>query len=186
MAKLIYGAITSLDGYVADADGSFDWSMPDDEVHAFVNDLERHTGTYLYGRRMYEVMRAWETMYGVPDMPRVARDYANIWHQAHKFVYSTTLSAASTENTWIEPTFDPDAIRKLKAGATATISIGGAELAGQALAAGLVDEVHLFLSPIIVGGGKRALPDGTRLALELRDEHRFHNGVVHLHYDVKN
>jgi dihydrofolate reductase len=186
VAKLIYGAITSLDGYVADAAGSFDWSMPDEEVHAFVNDLERETGTYLYGRRMYEVMRAWEAMYDDPVLSPVARDYAGIWRTANKIVFSRNLVAATTERTRVESNFDPVAIRELKAAATAPLSVGGAELAGQALEAGLVDEVHLFLSPVIVGGGKRALPDGVRLALELRDERRFGNGVIHLHYAVGN
>ncbi|MGA7204206.1 MAG: dihydrofolate reductase family protein [Specibacter sp.] len=186
MAKLIYTAITSLDGYVADADGKFDWSMPDEEVHAFVNDLERASGTYLYGRRLYEVMQAWETMYEDSQLSPVARDYAELWHQAEKIVYSTTLASATTARTRIERSFDPPAIRALKDELTAPISVGGAQLAGQALAAGLVDEIHLLLSPMIVGGGKRALPDGVRLALDLRDERRFGNGVIHLHYAVGN
>lgn len=186
MAKLIYTAITSLDGYVADLDGRFDWSVPDEDVHAFVNDLERGIGTYLYGRRLYEVMKFWEPLYGQPDQARVVRDYAAIWHGAQKIVYSTTLQEATTEKTSIERSFDPEEIRRLKATATENLSVGGSELAGQALAAGLVDEIHLFLSPIIVGGGKRALPDDVRMTLELLDQRKFDNGVVHLHHAVKN
>jgi len=184
MAKLVYAAITSLDGYVADAEGNFDWSMPDPEVHAYVNELQRSIGTYLFGRRLYQVMKVWETLYGQPGQSPVEEDFARLWHQARKVVYSTTLREASTPNTLIEPVFSPDSVRELKAKSTRNLSVGGAELAGQALKAGLVDEVHLFLSPVIVGGGKRALPDGVRLALELVGENRFANGVIHLHYLV--
>jgi dihydrofolate reductase len=179
VAKLVYSAIASLDGYVADEDGNFDWSMPDEEVHAFVNDLEREVGTYLYGRRLYEVMGVWETLQS--DHP-VMRDYADIWRAAEKVVYSRTLETPSTERTRIEREFDPEAVRQMKASAQRDISVGGAELAGQAIGAGLVDECHLVLSPVVVGGGKRALPDGVRWQLELIDERRFGNGVVHLHY----
>jgi dihydrofolate reductase len=182
MAKLIYMAIASLDGYVADADGNFDWSMPDEEVHAFVNDVERPVGTHLYGRRLYEVMVAWETMDTSADQQPVMRDFAEIWRAAEKVVYSRTLEAASTARTRIERDFDPEAVRRMKASAQRDISIGGAELAAVALRAGLVDECHLLLSPIVVGGGKRALPDDVRLELELLDVRRFGNGVVHLHY----
>jgi dihydrofolate reductase len=182
MAKLIYMAIASLDGYVADADGNFDWSMPDEEVHAFVNDLERPVGTHLYGRRLYEVMVAWETMDTSADQQPVMRDFAEIWRAAEKVVYSRTLEAASTARTRIERDFDPEAVRRMKASAQRDISIGGAELAAAAFRAGLVDECHLLLSPIVVGGGKRALPDDVRLELELLDVRRFGNGVVHLHY----
>jgi dihydrofolate reductase len=184
MAKLIYMAIASLDGYVADADGNFDWSMPDEEVHAFVNDVERPVGTHLYGRRLYEVMVAWETMNTSADQQPVMRDFAEIWRAAEKVVYSRTLEAASTARTRIERDFDPEAVRRMKASAQRDISIGGAELAAVALRAGLVDECHLLLSPIVVGGGKRALPDDVRLELELLDVRRFGNGVVHLHYRV--
>jgi dihydrofolate reductase len=184
MAKLIYMAIASLDGYVADADGNFDWSMPDEEVHAFVNELERPVGTHLYGRRLYEVMVAWETMDTSADQQPVMRDFAEIWRAAEKVVYSRTLEAASTARTRIERDFDPEAVRRMKASAQRDISIGGAELAAVALRAGLVDECHLLLSPIVVGGGKRALPDDVRLELELLDVRRFGNGVVHLHYRV--
>jgi dihydrofolate reductase len=179
MAKLVYSAIASLDGYVADEDGKFDWSMPDEEVHRFVNDLERGVGTYLYGRRLYEVLVAWETM--EPDDP-ITRDYAEVWRSADKVVYSRTLDAVASERTRIERDFDPEAIRRMKAEAESDLSIGGPELAAQAIAAGLVDEVNLFLSPVVVGGGKRALPAGLRWHLELLDERRFGNGVVHLHY----
>jgi len=182
MAKLIYMAIASLDGYVADADGNFDWSIPDEEVHAFVNDLERPVGTHLYGRRLYEVMVAWETVDTGADQQPVTRDFAEIWQAAEKVVYSRTLEAASTARTRIERDFDPEAVRRMKASAQRDISIGGAELAAVAFRAGLVDECHLLLSPIVVGGGKRALPDDVRLELELLDLRRFGNGVVHLHY----
>jgi dihydrofolate reductase len=183
MAKLIYAAIASLDGYVEDQEGKFDWAMPDEEVHAFVNDLERSIGTYLYGRRMYETMVFWETA-STADEPSVFRDYAEIWRAAEKVVYSRTLETVAAARTRLERDFDPDAVRALKQSAVADISVGGAELAGEALGAGLVDECHLFLFPVVVGSGKRALPDGVRAQLELLDERRFGNGVVHLHYRV--
>jgi len=179
VAKLIYSAIASLDGYVADADGAFDWSAPDEEVHAFVNDLEREVGTHLYGRRMYEVMVAWET---IDDESPVARDFAELWRAADKIVYSRTLEAVASARTRIERAFEPEAIGRMKASAARDIGVGGSELAGQALKAGLVDELHLFLTPFVVGGGKPALPDHLRLELELLDERRFANGTVHLHY----
>jgi dihydrofolate reductase len=182
MAKLIYSAITSLDGYVEDEVGKFDWAAPDEEVHAFVNDLERPVGTYLYGRRMYEVMTYWETAHTVPGQAPVMQDFAELWQAADKVVYSKTLETVSSARTRIERDFDPEAVRRLKASAERDVTVGGAELAAQALRAGLVDECHLFLSPIVVGGGKRALPDGVRMKLELLDERRFANGVVHLHY----
>jgi dihydrofolate reductase len=182
MARLIYSAIASLDGYVADEDGRFDWAMPDEEVHAFVNDLERPVGTHLYGRRMYDVMAWWETAEAQAGQPPVMRDFAEIWQRADKIVYSRTLEAVSSRRTRLERDFDPDAIRQMKAGAGRDITIGGPNLAAQALAAGLVDECHLFLTPVMVGGGTRALPDNLRLDLELLDEHRFTHGVVHLQY----
>ena len=181
MAKLIYSAITSLDGYVADEDGKFDWSAPDEEVHAFVNDLARSVGTYLFGRRMYEVMVAWENPEAFADQP-VLRDYAEIWQDADKVVYSKTLEAVSSSKTRIERDFDADAVREMKVRAVRDLSVGGPELAAQAIEAGLVDEIHLFLAPIVVGGGKQSLPDGARLELELLSERRFGNGIVHLHY----
>ncbi len=183
MAKLIYIGIASLDGYVADSSGNFDWSAPDEEVHAFVNDLERDAGTHLYGRRMYEVMSAWETM-GGPDDPPVIQDYAGIWRSAEKVVYSASLATAATTRTRVVRTFDPDAVRELKASAGGTISIGGATLAAAALRAGLVDECGIFLNPVAVGGGLRFLPDGLKLRLELQDERRFDNGVVYLSYRI--
>jgi dihydrofolate reductase len=179
MAKLIYSAIASLDGYVADEDGRFDWAAPAEDVHAFVNDLERPVGTYLYGRRMYEVMAAWET---IDDPAPVMRDFAEIWRAADKVVYSKTLDAVFTARTRLERDFDPEAVRRLKATAHSDISVGGPELAAQAIAAGLVDELHLFLTPVVVGGGTRGLPNTVRVELELLDERRFGNGVVHLHY----
>ena len=185
MGKLIYSAIASLDGYVADEEGRFDWSAPDEEVHAFVNDLERPVGTHLYGRRMYEVLVAWETMDTGPDQAPVMRDYAEIWRAAEKIVYSRTLEKVSSARTRIEREFDPEAVRHLKEQAGRDIAVGGPGLAAQALAAGLVDECHLFLSPVVVGGGKQAFPDNVRLGLELLDERRFGNGVVHLHHAVR-
>jgi dihydrofolate reductase len=181
MAKLIYSAITSLDGYVADEDGKFDWAEPDEEMHTFVNELERPVGTYLYGRRMYEVMGAWETM-NLSEQPAFIRDYAEIWRAADKIVYSKTLETVSSAKTRVERDFDPESIRQMKTSAGHDISVGGPELAAQAFKAGLVDECHLFLTPIIVGGGNRSLPNNVRLKLELLDERRFGNGVVHLHY----
>ena len=185
MAKLIYSGITSLDGYVADDDGSFDWSVPDEEVHAFVNDLERPIGTYLYGRRMYEVMVYWETITTLADHPAFVRDFTDIWQAADKIVYSTTLETVSSARTRIERDFDPDAVRQMKAAAGRDITVGGPDLAAQAIKAGLVDECHLFITPIVVGGGKHFLPNNVRLRLELLDERRFGNGVVHLHYRTR-
>ena len=182
MAKLIYSAIASLDGYVADEAGNFDWAAPDEEVHRFVNDLERPVGTYLYGRRMYESMVAWETMHTVPDQPPVVRDFAEIWQAADKIVYSKTLEAVSSARTRIERDFEPEAVRQLKATASRDITVGGPDLAVQAIKAGLIDEYHLFLAPVVVRGGKQTLPNNVRLSLELLDERRFGNGVVHLHY----
>ena len=182
MAKLLYSAIASLDGYVADEEGTFDWAMPSEELHAFVNDLERPIGTYLYGRRMYEVMSFWADPPDLASEPRVMRDYASIWQAADKVVYSGSLDAVSTSRTRLERAFEPDAIRAMKADATRDLSIGGPTLAAHAFRAGLVDECHLFLTSVIVGGGTRALPDHVRLGLELLDERRFADGVVHLHY----
>ncbi len=184
MAKLMYSAIASLDGYVADAGGRFDWAAPDDEVHAFVNDLERPVGTYLYGRRMYEVMAAWETMDASADHP-CSRDFAAIWRAADKIVYSRTLAAAPTTRTRIERDFDPTAVRRLKESAGSDISVGGPRLAAAAFAAGLVDECHLFLTPVVVGSGTRALPAGRRLDLQLLDERCFAGGVVYLRYRTR-
>jgi dihydrofolate reductase len=182
MAKLIYSAITSLDGYVADENGNFDWAAPDEEVHAFVNDLERPIGTYLYGRRMYEVMRYWETASTSADEPAVMRDFAELWQAADKIVYSKTLDTPATARTRLERDFDPEAVRQLKASADRDLTIGGAQLAAQALEAGLVDEIHLLLNPVLVGAGNPALPHAVRIQLELLDERRFGNGVVHVHY----
>jgi dihydrofolate reductase len=185
VAKLIYSAITSLDGYIADEDGNFDWAAPDAEVHAFVNDLERPIGTYLYGRRMYEVMAGWENMPGLATQPPVSQDFAAIWRAAEKIVYSTTLQAASSARTQIERAFDPDAVRHLKAASGRDLTVGGPELAAHALKAGLVDECRLFLTPIIVGGGNPALSTHVRLRLELLDERRFGSGVVYLRYRTR-
>ncbi len=185
MAKLIYSAITSLDGYVADEDGNFDWAAPDEEVHSFVNDLERPVGTYLYGRRMYEVMVYWEDADTVADQPPAIQDFAEIWQAADKIVYSKTLEEASSARTRIERDFNIEAIRQLKASAERALTVGGPDLAAQAIKAGLVDEYQLFLSPIMVGGGKQALPDDVRVELELLEERRFGNGTVYLRYRTR-
>ena len=181
MARLIYPTICSLDGYVADAAGHFDWGEPDEEVHAFVNELERPLGTCLYGRRMYEVLVVWETM-ALEGEPEVIRDFAEIWRAADKVVYSRTLEGVASERTRLEREFDPEAVRRLKGEAKRDIGIGGPELAGQALAAGLVDELQLMVAPVLVGGGKRALPDGVRVELEPVEERRFGSGFVFLRY----
>jgi dihydrofolate reductase len=185
MAKLIYSAIASLDGYVEDEQGGIEWAAPGEEVHAFVNDLERPVGTYLYGRRMYETMVYWETLSTSGDQSAASKDFAEIWRAAEKVVYSRTLRAPSSERTRIERDFDPAEIKRLKESSARDITIGGAELAGQAIAAGLVDECQLFLHPVLVGGGKRALPDNVRAELELADERRFLSGVVYLHYGLR-
>ncbi len=185
MAKLIYSAIASLDGYIEDQDGKFDWAMPGEEVHGFINDLERAAGTYLYGRRMYETMAVWETDPSLAAESPHMRDFAGIWQAAEKFVYSRTLGAVSTAKTWIERNFDPEAIRQLKAATSHDILIGGPDLATHAFRAGLVDECHLFLAPIVVGGGKKSLPQNARLGLELLGERHFGSGMVHLRYRAK-
>jgi dihydrofolate reductase len=185
VAKLIYSAITSLDGYTADEDGNFDWAAPDEEVHAFVNDLERPVGTYLYGRRMYEVMVVWETAHTLADQRPVMQDFAKIWRAADKVVYSRTLAAPSSARTRIERDFDPETVRQLKASAGRDLGVGGPDLAAQAIRAGLVDEYHLFLVPFVVGGGNQSLPDNVRVQLELLDERRFGGGVVYLRYRTR-
>ncbi len=184
MANLIYSAITSLDGYIEDPHGNFDWAMPDEEVHSFINNLERPAGTYLYGRRMYETLMVWETDPTLAAQSPLMRDFATLWQAADKIVYSRTLKAVSTRKTRIERNFDPDAIRQLKEAAGRDISIGGPDLAAHAFRAGLIDECLLFLTPILVGGGKPALPDRVRLELELLEERRFDNGMVYLRYRV--
>jgi dihydrofolate reductase len=184
MGKLVYSAITSLDGYIEDEDGSFGWAAPDEEVHAFVNDLERAVGTYLYGRRLYETMAAWETNPSLAERSPATRDFAKIWQAAEKIVYSRTLEAVFMSKTRIEPEFDPGAVRELKASAESDFLIGGAELAAEAFRAGLVDECHLFLAPVLVGGGKTALPDGVRLDLELLEERRFAGGTIFVRYGI--
>lgn len=184
VAKLIYTGITSLDGYIADENGAFDWSAPDEEVHKFVNDLERPIGTYLFGRRLYEVMVYWETV-DTASMPPFIRDYAELWRAAEKIVYSSTLQTVSSERTRLERTFDPSAVQALKDASSRDLSIGGPHVAVHALRAGLVDEIRTIISPVTVGGGTRFIPDHIRLELELLDEHRFGNGVVHLAYRVR-
>jgi dihydrofolate reductase len=181
VARLIYSAIASLDGYVADEVGNFDWAAPDEDVHRFVNDLERPVGTYLYGRRMYETMLSWEVL-DFSGAPPFVQDFAEIWRAADKVVYSTTLEAVSSARTRLERAFDPEAVGRMKAQAGRDLSIGGPELAAQAIGAGLVDEYQLFVAAAVVGGGKRWLPDHLRLSLELLDERRFESGVVFLRY----
>jgi dihydrofolate reductase len=185
MADLIYSAISSLDGYIEDTDGKFDWAMPDEEVHRFINNLERAAGTYLYGRRMYETMMVWETDPNLAAESPLMRDFADIWQAANKIVYSKTLETVSTRKTQLERSLDPEAIRQLKEAIEQDILIGGSELAAHAFRSGLIDECHLFLIPIIVGGGKQSLPDNVRLELELLEERRFGNGVVFLRYRTR-
>jgi dihydrofolate reductase len=183
VAKLIYNAIASLDGFIEDADGKFDWAAPDDDVHAFVNELERPVGTHLLGRRMYKTLAYWESPPDLGQQPAVVQEFAELWKGADKIVYSRTLSRPSSARTRLEPDFDAETIRQLKATASRDLTVGGPELAGQAIAAGLVDELQLFFVPVIVGGGKRALPDnGVRMDLELLDERRFGGGTVFLRY----
>jgi len=184
VAKLIYAAITSLDGYMADAEGNFDWAVPSDEEHAFINELERPVGTYLYGRRMYELMIGWETDPSLAEGPPVMRDFAQIWQSADKIVYSRTLGRVSTARTWLEREFDPQAVRALKESAERDLAIGGPDLAAHAIRAGLVDEYHLYVVPIVIGAGKGCLPSDVRLELELLDTRRFDNGVVYLRYEA--
>jgi dihydrofolate reductase len=184
VAKLIYSTIASLDGYIEDEDGSFDWAVPDEEVHAFVNDLVRPVGTYLYGRRMYEMMVGWETDPSLAEHSPLMRDFADIWQAADKVAYSKTLETVSTSKTRIERDFDPEAVRRMKASAGRDIFVSGPNLAAHAFKAGLVDECHLFLAPIMVGGGKRSLPDDVRMKLELLEERRFEGGMVYLRYRV--
>jgi dihydrofolate reductase len=185
MAKLVYSAIASLDGYIADQNGNFDWAVPDEEVHAFINELVRPIGTYLYGRRMYEMMVGWETDHTLAEQSPFMRDFAELWQAADKIVYSGTLEALPTARTRIERDFDPEAVRKMKASAVRDIIVGGSDLAAQAFRAGLVDECHLFVAPIVVGGGKRSLPNDVRVQLELLGERRFGNGMVYLHYRTR-
>lgn len=182
MASLIYWANMSLDGYTEDKDGRFDWGEPEDELFGFMTDLTRATPTHLYGRRMYETMRVWETDPNLAAASPQLREYAEVWQAADKIVYSRTLESVSTRKTQLERRFDPDAVRQLKATRAHDLLIGGPELAAHALRAGLVDECLLFIVPILVGGGKSALPDDLRLELELLDERKFHGGTVFLRY----
>jgi dihydrofolate reductase len=184
VGKLIYSAITSLDGYVADEHGNFDWGEPDGEVHSFINSLQRDVGTHLYGRRLYEVMVAWESL-NLQDQPPHMKEFAQIWRSADKIVYSKSLENPTTERTQIERDFDPQAIRGMKASAERDLIVGGPELAAHAFAAKLVDECNLFLAPVVVGGGKPSLPTSLRFDLELRDERRFGSGFVYLGYEIR-
>lgn len=185
MGKLVYAANASLDGYVEDEHGSFDFSVPDEAVHRFWNDHERRIGTSLYGRRMYETMRVWEDDAWLADEPAVVREYARVWRDTDKVVYSTTLDAVTTSRTRLERRFDPEAVRRLKAESVADLSVGGATLGAEAFRHGLVDECVLLLCPVTTGGGKPALPVGVRLGLDLLEHRRFANGVVYVRYAVR-
>ena len=182
MAKLLYVMNVSLDGYIADEDGKFDWGAPDEEYFSFINDLLRPVGTYLYGRRLYELMAVWETDPAAAAQSPGTREFAEIWQAADKVVYSRTLAAASTTRTRIERDFEPEAVRQLKAAAERDVTVGGPTLGAHAITAGLVDEYHLFVWPVVVGGGKPVLPNKARLQLELLDERRLGSGVVYLRY----
>ena len=182
MARLIYSVLMSLDGFIEDSTGRFDWAEPDEEVHTFVNNLLRPLGTHLYGRRMYEVMTAWEAMHEQPGLPAFELDFARLWQAADKIVFSTTPQEVSSARTRIEREFDPEAIRSMKAQAQQDLSVSGPHLAAQAFQAGLVDACHLFVAPVIVGAGKRALPVNELRKLELVAARRFGNGMVYLHY----
>jgi dihydrofolate reductase len=182
MGPLVYAAITSLDGFVNDESGRFAWAAPSEDVHAFVNELERPVGTYLYGRRTYEVMAVWQDMPGIEHEPDVMQEFASIWRAAEKVVYSRTLPEVPTPRTRIERTFDPFAVRAMVDGLDHDVSIGGPTLGAHALRAGIVDDVHVFLLPIVVGGGTSCWPSGARLDLELVDQHRFADDTVHLHH----
>jgi len=182
MARLIYSMIQSLDGYVADAAGKFDWAEPDEQVHSFANELQRTVDTNLYGRRMYEVMSAWETLGTLGDEPAYIEEFGDLWRASDKVVYSTTLDAVRTARTRIEREFEPHAIRRMKDEISGDMSIGGPGLAAHAIAAGLVDEYQLFVVPVVVGGGTRCLPDGIRLNLKLVDQRLFDNGTLYVSY----
>jgi dihydrofolate reductase len=185
MAKLIYVSNVSLDGYIEDEHGSFDWTEPDDELFAFITDLVRPVGTYLYGRRLYDTMAVWETEPTLAAQSELMADFANVWQATDKVVYSTTLDDVSTARTRLEHSFDPDSVRDMKASATSDLTVGGAHLAAHAFKAGLVDECHLLIRPVLVGGGKPALPSNTRAELELLDDRRLSRGVVHLRYRIR-
>jgi dihydrofolate reductase len=185
MGKLIYSMMMSLDGYVVDEDGNFDWSAPDEQVHTFINEVERPVGTHLYGRRMYEVMAVWETDDMITGQPPYIQDYAAIWRAADKIVYSRTLERPASARTRIEREFDPDAVRAMKAAADRDLTIAGPDLAAHAIRAGLVDEFGFYVAPVIVGGGTRALPDRARHDLELLDERRFDGGMLYLRYRTR-
>jgi dihydrofolate reductase len=184
MGKLNYTANISLDGYICDAEGKFDWSMPDEETHSFINDLERGAGTLLLGRKLYDVLKVWDQIHRSEDNPAIIADYASIWSEVHKIVYSTTMIEPETGRTEVRSVFDEHDVRLMKEASEADLSIGGAMLAAQALRAGLVDEIHFIISPIIVGGGKRALPDGLRLELKTLRQRSFASGVAYLGYRV--
>jgi dihydrofolate reductase len=185
MAKLIYVANVSLDGYIEDAHGSFEWTAPIDEVFTFITDVVRPVGTYLYGRRLYETMSVWETQPALAAQSELMADFANVWRSADKIVYSTTLQVVSTANTRLERRFDPDSVRDMKTSAASDLTVGGSILAAHAFIAGLIDECQLLIHPVLVGAGKPALPKDARIQLELLDERRFPNGIVYLRYCIR-
>ena len=185
MAKLIYSMFASLDGFVEDPDGRFGWAAPSEEVHAFANEIGASVGTYLYGRRMYETMLFWETAHEIPGLGDVERDWARLWRDTEKVVYSTSLDAPRSERTRIERSFDPNAVRALAAAAERDVAVAGPELAASAIEAGLVDEVHVIVAPVVVGGGKRLFPMGSRLDLRLVEHRAFENGFVALRYAAR-
>jgi len=185
MARLVYAVLASLDGYVADETGNFDWAAPGEEVHRFINDLERSVGTYLFGRRMYEVMAVWQDFPDIEQEPDVIREFADIWQSADKIVYSETLTAVATPKTRLERVFDPESVRTMVANQERNVSIGGPTLAAHALRAGIVDDIHLFVVPVVVGGGTSCWPTGVRLTLDLVEQERFRDGTVYLHYSAR-
>lgn len=185
MARLTYAVLASLDGYVADETGNFEWAAPGEDVHRFINELERSVGTYLFGRRLYEIMAVWQDFPDIEQEPDVIRDYAAIWQAAHKIVYSTTLTAVATPKTRLERAFDPEAVRMMVAHQEQNVSIGGPTLAGHALRAGIVDDIHLFVVPVVVGGGTSCWPAGVRLTLDLVAQERFADGTIYLHYSAR-
>jgi dihydrofolate reductase len=185
MGKLIYVANVSLDGYIEDAHGRFDWTEPTDEAFAFITELVRPVGTYLYGRRLYETMAVWETDPSLAAQSELRADFANVWQSAEKIVYSTTLEAVSTADSRLERHFDPEVIRAVKSSSAGMLTVGGSTLAAHAFEAGLVDECHLFVGPVVLGGGKAAFLGDARIELELQDERGFDNGVMYLRYGTR-
>jgi dihydrofolate reductase len=185
MARLVYAVLASLDGYVADEAGNFDWAAPGEDVHRFINELERSVGTYLFGRRLYEIMAVWQDFPDIEQEPEVIGEYAAIWQSADKIVYSETLAAVTTPKTRLDRSFDPQSVRAMVTDQEQDVSIGGPTLASHALRAGIVDDIHLFIVPHIVGGGTPCWPAGLPLQLDLAEQERFSDGTVYLHYTTR-